>query len=124
MQANMSTGRTQPEMDSIMLWLNMEAGTVSLAVMPTAQVRSIDHISWRPVSLLEKSPQMDGMYSGHIIIVRSVTTTFSAPPANGISIDSPMITSPNTMVKIRPTFMSCFSSAFLFFSLCFQMSYV
>ena len=55
-------------------------------------------------------------------MVSRVTTTFSAPPANGMSIDSPMITSPKTTVNVRPTFMSVRSSAFLFLSLCFQMS--
>ncbi len=48
-------------MDSIMLWLKTDEGTVSLAVIPTAQVMSIDHISCLPVSRFEKSPQMEGI---------------------------------------------------------------
>ena len=48
-------------MDSIMLWLITEAGTASFAVMPMAHVTSMADMSWLPVSLLEKSPQIDGM---------------------------------------------------------------
>ena len=59
--ARITTGRTQPEMDSIMLWLITEAGTASFAVMPMAHVTSMADMSWLPVSLLEKSPQIDGM---------------------------------------------------------------
>ena len=81
------------------------------AIIPTSQVRIIAEISWLPVSRFENSPHIDGMYKGHITIVRRVITTFSAPPANGMSIDKAIITSPKTNVKRRPTLIRFFSSA-------------
>lgn len=58
---SIAIGSTQPEMLSIMLWLRMSEGIVNLAVNPAAHVAIIAIISWLPLSLREKSPQMEGM---------------------------------------------------------------
>ena len=108
---SISTGITHPETDSIRLGLIKLSGMVKRAVKPRTHDSSIAPMSLPPLSRLEKSPQMDGMYSGHSTIVMTITTTFSAPPASGTSIAMPIITSPKTSVNMRPARMRCFSLA-------------